>query len=185
MNLNNLDTWFSKNKLRCCLLFASFAMVGVFWCLGMITCSRAVVQHSDPASYILLFEDANLNHFILGRLVFNTMEYLYAGKGLIWIFLKSLSVLDVIWLMLGIVILFQDSQHHHASTMKMFTLILIFSAVLIVMVYSLFLAYAAIQLTTEAGFAILRMAGTYGWIAGLGLVLCSLVMAGIMVFQKK
>lgn len=185
MNLNNLDTWFSENRKRCCILFACFAITGMIWAFGMIRCSSSVVYFSDPYSYILLFDDPNITHFFLGRLVFNAMEYLYAGKGMVWIFLKSLSVLDVVWLMLGVLILFQDSSHLYVSRMRMFTIILMISSVLIVAVYSLFLAFASIQLTTEAGFSLLYKAGRYGQIAGAGLECCSLFMMFMMMLKKK
>ncbi len=185
MNLSNLDTWFSENRIRCCILFSVFAFISILWVFGMIECSRTVVHYADPYSYILLFEENSLNHFILGRLVFNTMEYLYAGKGLLWIFLKSLSVVDVLWLMCGILILFQDSQNRFASRMRTCTVILLISMVLIVALYSMLLSFASIQLTTEAGFTILRMAGLYGQLAGMGILLASFVMTAVMILIKK
>ena len=85
MTLNNLDTWFSKNKVRCCILFLLFSVFYLICDYYMIAASNTVVLYSNPYDYMLLFESDAVDSFLLGKLIFNAMEYLYAGQNVLWI----------------------------------------------------------------------------------------------------
>ena len=184
MNANHLDVWFSKTKLRCIVTFGVFVLVFSLCCLDMYRCSRVILQYGDSSNYILLFEHADVEAFFLGRLIFNAMEYLYAGKSLLWIFLKSLRMTDVLMVMCMSVILFQDSALTCASRMKIFTSVLVISGGLILAVYAAFAAVASVQLTTDAGFHYLRLGAAYGQIASIGLVGCSWAMLIALILRK-
>ena len=184
MNSNHLDIWFSKTKVRCAITFLLFAAVFSFCCFGMYRCSTAVLLHADTMNYIYLFDNADVEAFFLGRLIFNAMEYLYAGKGILWIVFKSIHPEDVLLMMCTSVILFQDAVLDCAKRMKIFTLILIISGVLILSVYAGFAAFASLQLTTDAGFTYLRMGAFYGLLASIGLIACSAAMSLLMMLKK-
>ena len=176
MTLNNLDTWFSKNKVRCCLLFLLFSVCYLICDFYMIWASNTVVFYSNPYDYMLLFESAAVDSFLLGKLVFNAMEYLYAGQSILWIVLKSIDPIDVLMVSLALIILFQDSDHVFCASMKLFTVVLLIAGILFLVCYGWFIFVASMQLTTESGFEILRVAGEIGRYAGLILMIVCLLM---------
>ena len=158
MTLNNLDTWFSKNKVRCCILFLLFSVFYLICDYYMIAASNTVVLYSNPYEYMLLFESDAVDSFLLGKLIFNAMEYLYAGQNVLWIVLKSIDPIDVFMVSAALIILFQDSDHVYCASMKLFT---------------------------EAGFDILRSAGEIGRFSGLVLMIVCLLMNGGLWIMKE
>ena len=186
MTLNNLDTWFSQSKIRCCILFLLFS---VFYMIGnycMVSASHTVVLFSNPYDYILLFESAEVDSFLLGKLIFNAMEYLYAGQNVLWILLKSISPIDVLMVSAALIILFQYSDHVYCASMKLFTIVLIVAGILFLICYGWFILVASMQLTTEAGFDILRAAGEIGRFSGIILmVVCFLMNAALWLMKEE
>ena len=186
MTLNNLDTWFSQSKIRCCILFLLFS---VFYMIGnycMVSASHTVVLFSNPYDYMLLYESAEVDSFLLGKLIFNAMEYLYAGQNVLWILLKSISPIDVLMVSIALMILFQDSDHVYCASMKLFTIVLIVAGILFLICYGWFILVASMQLTTEAGFDILRVAGEIGRFSGIILmVVCFLMNAALWLMKEE
>ncbi|MBR5291085.1 MAG: hypothetical protein IKU28_08880 [Erysipelotrichaceae bacterium] len=185
MTLNNLDTWFSKNKVRCCILFLLFSVFYLICDYYMIAASNTVVLYSNPYDYMLLFESAAVDSFLLGKLIFNAMEYLYAGQNVLWIVLKSIDPIDVFMVSAALIILFQDSDHVYCTSMKLFTAVLVIAGLLFLVCYGCFLFVASMQLTTEAGFDILRAAGEIGRFSGLVLMIVCLLMNVALWIMKE
>ena len=185
MTLNNLDTWFSKNKIRCCILFLLFSVFYLIDNYFMVSASHAVVLYSNPYDYMLLFESTAVDSFLLAKLIFNAMEYLYAGQSVLWIILKSISPIDVLMVSMSFIILFQDSDHVFCASMKLFTVVLIIAGVLFLACYGWFILIASMQLTTEAGFDILRVAGEIGRFSGIVMMVVCLLMNGALWLMKE
>ena len=185
MTLNNLDTWFSKNKVRCCVLFLLFSVCFLICDFHMIWASNAVVAYGNPYDYMLLFESASVDSFLLSKLIFNAMEYLYAGQNLVWIFFKSIDPIDVLRVSFALLILFQDSDHVYCASMKLFTVVLVIAGILFLVCYGWFIFIASIQMTTEAGFDILRVAGEIGRYAGVILMIVCLLMNVALWLMKE
>ena len=185
MNTNYLDVSLCKTKRRCCISFLLFLVFFLSKVYGMFSCSSAVVNYANSIDYIHLFDHDAISSFFLGRVLYLAMEFLFAGKGIIWVFFKSLTVSDVLLIMICVMIFFQDSISSCASRLRIYTFILMISFVLIVCVYSLFLVAASVQLTTDAGFFYLRSGGIYGQCASFGLAACSILFGVMMLLRKE
>ena len=176
MILNQLDTCFSKSKLRCVLMFLGFSVLFCACILSMMRCSQAILKYANSTDYMMLFEDSRVSNFFLGKIVFNAMEYLYAGKSFFWIIMKSLSVLDVVLVLMAVIILFQDPSSSYVQMMRVFTGFLVFLLVLFLGVYTFYLMLASVQLTSEAGFAQLMQGAKICEMMGLGALIMTFLM---------
>lgn len=151
----------------------------------MFMASNAIVWYGNSTDYMMLFQSTVFDSFFLSRLVFNAMEYLYAGYHVFWIVLKSISVVDVLLVTLALIILFQNSDHVSCASMRLFTIFLILLGLIVFLLYAGLVLLASAQLTTDAGFAILRIAAEIGRFSGLALIVMCILMNGAIWVIKK
>lgn len=185
MIMNNLDTALTRSKLRCILSFLLTSILFAIVAVQMLRCSSAILKYANPQSYSRLFEDVRVSSFFLGRIILNAMQYLYAGKGIVWIFFKSLSVVDVLIVTMTLMILLQASNSEYVYMMRIFTGALFIILLISFLVYTLFLFLASIQLTTEAGFAHLRTGALIGQYFGIAMILMCFLMNAVLCLFKK
>ena len=113
------------------------------------------------------------------------MEYLYVGQNVLWIVLKSIDPVDVLMVSFALIVLFQDSDHVFCASMKLFTAVLVIGGFLFLLCYGWFILVASLQMTTEAGFEILRVAGEIGRYSGIVLMIVCLLMNVALWLMKE
>lgn len=186
MTLNNLDTALTRTKLRSVLSFLLYSVLFLIVVIQMIQCSSAVLMYSNSQMYSYLFEDARVSSFFLGKVILNCMEYLYAGKNILWVLFKSLSVVDVLYVTLFFMLMFQDSSCEYVYMVKLFAGALFAMFMFVLLIYCWFLYQGSIQLTTDAGFAQLRTGAVFSQLFGYCMcLLCVLMNAVLIVYQRQ
>ena len=73
----------------------------------------------------------------------------------------------------------------YCASMKLFTVVLVIAGILFLVCYGWFIFIASIQMTTEAGFDILRVAGEIGRYAGVILMIVCLLMNVALWLMKE